>query len=328
MKIPWLKNLQTTWLKLHKNMKIPHAIMIIGPTGVGKRIFANWLSRRYLCDSEFTFQLSYPIDYKYHPDQHWIRIPEDKKKIGIDQIRNLINNLYLTSHGGVGKVAIIDATNKMTQNACNSLLKTLEEPPEDTLLILIADRVRNIPSTIFSRCQKIMIPLPQKKLALEWLNQVKSTTQWPDVLEMISMGPIEAIDQIDNLELSVSMKNDFLGLMRGTNLPIEIAERWAKYEFSFVKNWISQMIHQFIKISFSDDAIVSDVKAKEIISLGIKKKHLFHYLDAINSVRAQEQGSLNIQLALENLFIQWAMKLDKTFLSEQIGFLENRKTSY
>ena len=69
-------------------------------------------------------------------------------------------------------------------------------------------------------------------------------------------------------------------------------------------------------------------ESKEIISLGIKKKHLFHYLDAINNIRAREQGSLNIQLALENLFIQWAMKLDKTFLSEQIGFLENRKTSY
>ena len=78
--------------------------------------------------------------------------------------------------------------------------------------------------------QKIMIPIPQKKLALEWLNQVKSNTQWSNVLEMISMGPIDAIDQIDNLELSASMKNDFLGLMRGTNFPIEIAEKWVKYE--------------------------------------------------------------------------------------------------
>ena len=167
-----------------------------------------------------------------------------------------------------------------------------------------------------------MIPLPQKKVALEWLNQVKSSAQWPDVLEMISVGPIEAIDQINNLELSTTMKNDFLGLIRGTNLPIEIAEKWSKYEFSFVINWISQMIQQFIKISFSDD------ESKEIISLGIKKKHLFHYLDAINTIRAQDQGSLNIQLALENLFIQWAMKLNEPFLREQISFLENRKTNY
>ena len=170
-----------------------------------------------------------------------------------------------------------------------------------------------------------MIPIPQKKLALEWLNQVKSNTQWSDVLEMISMGPIDAIDQINNLELSASMKNDFLGLMRETNLPIEIAEKWVKYEFSFVINWISQMIHQFIKISFSDDTIDSEIESKEIISLGIKKKHLFHYLDAINNIRAQEQGSLNIQLALENIFIQWAMKLDKTFLSEHIGILREQK---
>ena len=85
------------------------------------------------------------------------------------------------------------------------------------------------------------------------------------------------------------------------------------------------MIHQFIKISFSDDTIDSEIESKEIISLGIKKKHLFHYLDAINNIRAQEKGSLNIQLALENLFIQWAMKLDKTFLSEQIGILREQK---
>ncbi|NIQ44609.1 MAG: DNA polymerase III subunit delta', partial [Pseudomonas stutzeri] len=64
-------------------------------------------------------------------------------------------NLQLTSYEGRGKVAVIEPANTMTTSAANSLLKTLEEPPGDTLLILVADRIGRLPPTVFSRCQRI-----------------------------------------------------------------------------------------------------------------------------------------------------------------------------
>ena len=66
-----------------------------------------------------------------HPDLRWIAPPEDKESIGIEQIRDLVDDMGLTSYEGGGKVAVIEPANAMTVNAANSLLKTLEEPPGD-----------------------------------------------------------------------------------------------------------------------------------------------------------------------------------------------------
>ena len=94
----------------------------------------------------------------------WISTPEDKKSIGIEQIRVLVAERNdLTSYEGFGKVAVIEPANEMTVNAANSLLKTLEEPPGDTLLVLVADRVGKLPATIFSRCQRIDLAVPCQK---------------------------------------------------------------------------------------------------------------------------------------------------------------------
>ena len=163
MELFWLKNISIEWLKAISHDRSPHAVLLNGKKGVGKRAFASWISRLKLNSDPNSLLPVYPLIEFEHPDMHSVSPIEEGKSISIDQIRSLEKELNLTSHGSSGKVAIIEPANHMTVNAANGLLKLLEEPTDDTLLILISDSFGKLPSTILSRCHKINILTPPKE---------------------------------------------------------------------------------------------------------------------------------------------------------------------
>jgi DNA polymerase-3 subunit delta' len=97
------------------------------------------------------------IQDETHPDVYWIR-PESKlRQITVDSIRELIREIQLKPLEGKWKVAVIVAADRMHHNAANAFLKTLEEPPPRSLIILISTEPHRLLGTIVSRCQKIII---------------------------------------------------------------------------------------------------------------------------------------------------------------------------
>ena len=202
-------------------------MLLAGPVGVGKRAAARWMAATSLGRKPSRLPV-HPQDAVEHADLRWIAPLEDKESIGIEQIRELVHAMALTSYEGGGKVAVIEPANAMTVNAANSLLKTLEEPPGDALLILVADRVGKLPATIFSRCQRIDLPRPRK--GLRWHGWTASSPARPGArrCEWPEGRPLAAIGALEDLETSASMARDLNALGKGMGSAVEVAARWTK----------------------------------------------------------------------------------------------------
>jgi len=309
MDIFWHETIAQSWLASGDQDRRPHAVMLTGPKGVGKRAAAAWMAAQKLKPDPLTILPTYPFEVIEHADLHWISILEDKKTIGIDQMRDLIGDLVLTSYEGLGKVAVIEPANDMTVNAANSLLKTLEEPPGDTLLILIADRVGKLPATVFSRCQRIDIAVPAESVAAQWLDRMQPGADWIDALRMSGGAPLAAIQALDDLEASAAMGRDLQVLGKGSGSPIEVAARWTKLDTGFVLNWLSQQMKLAVLANSAGRDAAAGLAIDDSVLRRMDRRNLFCYLDIINRLRGQPGGSYNVQLTIEGLLIDWASGL-------------------
>jgi DNA polymerase-3 subunit delta' len=251
----------------------------------------------------------YPFIVPEHADLRWVSIPEDKQSIGVDQIRTLINELNLTSYVGNGKVAIIESAHAMTVNAANSLLKTLEEPAGDALIVLVADRVAGLPATVFSRCQRIDFRRPVAAESLAWLDRFQPGTNWPKPLETAGGAPLGALKALKRLSDTDAMSRDFVGLAERRATPLAVAARWAKYEPRFVLDWLSRQVQHCIhRHSGNADGVAGSnlLDLPDSVLRRIDRRNLFCYLDTINRLRGQAAGTFNVHLTFESLLIDWS----------------------
>src|SRR3954447_4810765 len=135
--------------RAHEQNRIGHAYLISGPAGSGKRCFVDEIAR-----------LVNPSD----GEQIHIAEPESKsRRIGIDQVRALEHSLQMRSANGRRKIAAIIDADRLQPQAANAFLKTLEEPPKDSLLLLVTALPEALPDTILSRCISIPLAAPQQK---------------------------------------------------------------------------------------------------------------------------------------------------------------------
>jgi DNA polymerase-3 subunit delta' len=309
VELPWLKPFADAWLGREAQDRLPHAVLLSGLPGVGKRAAAVWLARRRLGIGDAGPLPVHPVGVPEHADLRWVRKPEDKQSIGIDQVRELIDHLVLTSYAGGAKVAIIEPADIMTADAANSLLKTLEEPPGDALLMLVADRVGRLPATIFSRCQRINVALPPADASLAWLDRLKPGADWVAALDVAGGAPLAAVGMLEILDETTAMSRDLAAVAERRASPIDVAARWAKQEPHFVLGWLCRQVQQCI-YRLSDrggSAVRSPIPDSVLVRMD--RRNLFCYLDTINRLRGQPNGAFNVQLALESLLIDWAQAL-------------------
>ncbi len=309
MNIDWLSAFADKWLDGAREGRMPHAVLLSGPEGVGKRAAAAWMARQRLSIGQPGDSPEYPFAVPEHADLRWLSRPEDKQSILIDQIRELVADLALTSYEGLGKVAVIEPADLMTHNAANSLLKTLEEPPGDTLLILVADRAGRLPATIYSRCQRIDFRLPAEDEALSWLDRVKPGASWAEALRVAGGAPIRALEAVQQLETSSTMARDFKAVASGQASPVEIAAAWAKQDVRFVLEWLAREVQEAARTRVGGVNAGSSAAIGDSVLQRMDSRNLFCYLDIINRLRGRPGGSFNVQLTLESLLIDWATGL-------------------
>jgi DNA polymerase-3 subunit delta' len=159
-----------------ESSRIAHAYLFSGPDGVGKKKTAIAFTKAINCHSgqgEDNCASCRKIEKDNHPDVNIIRA--DGQFIKIERIRELIGELTYKPYEGEKKVTIFDEAERLTLQAMNTLLKTLEEPPGETLLILISSHPQALLPTVRSRCQEVYFhPLSETDLE-ELITKKKET---------------------------------------------------------------------------------------------------------------------------------------------------------
>lgn len=188
----WLRD---TFISLQRSLESgSHALLLTGMTGIGKRALADHLARSRLCDTPSEqgacgvctscqwlaarthpdLILLEPTQEELESDAEEVASPAKKGKVRqyivIEQIRDLLSQLELTSHAGKGRVIIVDPAERLNSNAANALLKTLEEPPPRTVFMLISAHEERLPITLRSRCRRVPFVRPSRAVALGWLH--------------------------------------------------------------------------------------------------------------------------------------------------------------
>lgn len=160
--------------------RFPHALLFVGPEGVGKRTFALKLAQALLCEraaeSDFEPCEACPsclqVQAGNHPDVLQVERPPDKHDLPIAVIRDLCLDLGLKPMKGKRKVAIVNDADDLNDEAANAFLKTLEEPPPGSILVLIATSAEAQLETILSRCRVVRFdPLSETELTAVLLEQ-------------------------------------------------------------------------------------------------------------------------------------------------------------
>jgi DNA polymerase-3 subunit delta' len=190
MDYPWHKNELNALLS--RAERLPHALLVRGPQGIGKLAFAEALARALLCESRAAGGAACGhctacnwMEQGAHPDCRRIEPealakpveggeePEKKEKastqISVDQVRAIADFINLTSHQGGMKVVLIHPAEALNVAASNALLKSLEEPPPQTCFILVTHRWHQLLPTVRSRCRHVPLAPPAPDAARAWL---------------------------------------------------------------------------------------------------------------------------------------------------------------
>lgn len=180
--------------------RMHHAYLIVGPAHVGKMTLALQLAQAVNCQRDDApcgaCDACLKIAAGRHADVRVIAVDAEaaegpRTAIGIDAVRDLINSAHLRAYEGRTRVFIFDEADRLTNDAANALLKVLEEPPDDVLLVLLSANEDAILPTIYSRCQRIELhPLPVGRVA-EILNTEHNVgPEQSDVIARLSRGCI------------------------------------------------------------------------------------------------------------------------------------------
>jgi len=340
---PWQK---TSWSKLEQSShRLPHALLLCGREGIGKKRFATRLAMSVLCESEGIQVCGKCMNCSLfvsstHPDLHIItseaalnateqslvpyaeRFLDDAKDrsrrktqrsvIIIDQIRALIDQASASSHISKNKVFIIFPADAMNMNSANSLLKVLEEPADNNFLILITDDVQSLLPTIASRCQKIGLANPTDQESQQWLQESGVSQSDIDMILSSNTAPLVGFNSVKDKTLTASnlFMRAVIGCINGNSNTdaLEIAQLGIQLGENECLITLQKFLH---KVAASQAMCASGASNEESelksLSDSLDKRKLFAVYDQIRQMRRQmKDGSLNKQLMIEEIVLNIA----------------------
>lgn len=291
-------------IKMVQNETLANSILFAGPDGAGKSLFANAFATLILGSEN-------------HPDLHHYR-PEGKLGLhSINSMRQFSHEVYMAPYQGLKKVFIIHQAERMLPYSSNALLKTFEEPPSDTVIILISSAPDALLPTILSRCRTI-------RFASSSSQKEESETRIM-VLKLLSEGKMKTIKQLSEAADQIAVSVDQLKV-KGEQAVVKLENLSAVqlHELEKESDGIGAM--QTLKATQTlFDVILGWYRDLQLLYVNGNRKLLFHadfeleleqslqrgemlpletVQKAVNQARLSLERSTSLKLCLETLFLQ------------------------
>ena len=299
--LPWQEPIWQRFNQRLEQGRMPHGLMLCGPAGIGVERLGIALAQRLICGAKMskfacgTCKACQLMMAGNHPDISFLKPEEEGKRILIDEVRNLIGRLSKTAQQGGWKVVLISPAEAMNNNASNALLKSLEEPQDKTLLILVAHRPSLVSATIRSRCQIEYLPVPEQQLAEQWLQQVTGEQgAIAKPLQLAGGKPLLALDymQGDSFETRQHFEQLIDRVRLGDLSPISAAQQCQKLNSDAMLDWFMHYLHRLV---------TGELRNRP-------NPALFFFSDRLRDARGWvlSNSNINPQLLWEGLFMDWS----------------------
>ena len=319
--LPWHENIWKDLSSRHHEQGLPHALLFSGPSGIGKHQLAQKLAKWLLCQTPgdkacgqcHSCQL---WEAGNHPDFLICQPEDNSRQIKIDTIRKLNHFIQQTPQISPCQVVILKPIEVMNINAANALLKTLEEPPGESLLLLETERFGSVLPTIRSRCQRINLSTPSVQESLAWLvEQGVESSQAELALQRNAGSPLKAKNWLE-LDLGAQHTEWFQLLGQWVQEQVTLGaviSALSKFEFKEVVGWLNDVGCDLLRLTSAGE------QSMEFCQFGDSVKTLTEgcAIDKIKLIKYQQQvqsilGELlsgashhNKTLTLEVLLIDW-----------------------
>jgi DNA polymerase-3 subunit delta' len=334
---PWQ---QASWQQLQQlRERLPHAILFHGAEGIGKTAFAEAFAQSLLCETPGADghacgscdACGWFVQYS-HPDYRRVRpeILDDgdaaegedgeaadtkkakttkapSKEIKIDQIRALGDFMNISTHRSGMRVIVLYPAEVLNTAAANSLLKMLEEPPPQTMFLLVSNSLDRLLPTILSRCRKFALAMPGHDAALQWLKsqQVSDADGW---LAEQGGAPLAAFEasQAGTRETM----DDFLRQLAqpGVDNALKAADRLQKTPVPDLVAWLQRWLYDVLSVKLSGTIRYYPRYKKELGALAsrVETAALLQEIKAVNDRRAIAEHPLAPKLFIEDMLLEYS----------------------
>ena len=285
---PWLREPAEAFERLVAGGRMPHALLMHGPGGWGKALLAN-----HCALSLVGADAAADARNLAHADLRWIDATPPATTIKIDQIRELTAFMQRTASQSEAKAAVLNRAHCMNLNAANALLKTLEEPPPGSYLILVSDAPQQLPATVRSRCQGIAVRPGAAEDAEAWLaEQGYPADRGAPLLAELGGAPVRAREALERGEAPIWERLQAVAAGRASTL--DAAQEWAGEDLpELLGRWL-RLVHR-LTLEAADP------------------RRLLRFETELTALRAaaMANSSLNAQLQLDRMLIHWRMAAAK-----------------
>jgi DNA polymerase-3 subunit delta' len=311
VKLPWLDNPWRRYLQRLNQGRLAHALLLAGPSGLGKEWLAGRMAAMLLCLEPGpegacgkcrSCQL---LVGGAHPDRFLLAPEEGKNQIRVDQVRAFSASLNLTTTISPRKVAVLCPAELMNVNAANALLKSLEEPQGDTVIILVSHDPGRLPVTIRSRCQAIPVAPPRQAESLEWVQAQAAVDAEQGNLAMVAANgsPLRAVALLESgaVEEFSRLQQSLAGLLGQPTTVSSAAHGLAELDPEQLWTWLSMSAASALRGSLQGQA-AQWLKGRDFAD----RKRLAELQQSADRNRRLAGTPVRQDLLLQEWLLEWA----------------------